>query len=101
VRLRTGARQRVPKLSSRSHLLRVSPIWTNSAALQHVHPEVTPHLRPPALNLPSVPDHADMVADEVRLCLDRRHDEGDVRLGERVAELPLLPAQKLGKLRIA
>jgi hypothetical protein len=63
-------------------------------------PQPPPHPRPPALHLPSVPDHAVIVADEVRLGLDRRHDERDAGLGERVAELLLLPAQQLGQLRI-
>jgi hypothetical protein len=42
-----------------------------------------------------------MVADEVRLGLHRRHDERDVGLGERVAELLLIPAQQLGQVQIA
>jgi hypothetical protein len=36
----------------------------------------------------------------VRLGLDRGHDERDVGLGERVAELLLIAAEKLGELGI-
>jgi hypothetical protein len=57
--------------------------------LHHVHPEVAPHPRPPALDLARVLDDAVLVADEVRLGLDRRHDERDVGLGGHVAELLL------------
>ncbi len=73
---------------------------TVPVGLQHVHPEVPPHPRPPALNLTSVLDDAVAVADEVRLGSDRRHDERDVGLGERGAELPLFLAQQLSDLRI-
>jgi hypothetical protein len=41
-----------------------------------------------------------VVANEVRLRLDRRHDERDVGLGERVLELLLVTAQQIGQLRI-
>jgi len=41
------------------------------------------------------------VAVEVRLGRDRRHDERDVGLRERVAELLLVAAQQISELRIA
>jgi len=69
--------------------------------LLDVHPEVPPHPRPPALDLTGIPDSPIVVTDEVRLRLDRRHDERHVGLGERVAELLLPPAQQVGHLRIA
>jgi hypothetical protein len=37
---------------------------------KHVHPELAPHPRPPALNLTSVLHDAIVVTDEVRLGLD-------------------------------
>ena len=60
-----------------------------------------PHPRPPALDLAGVPDDAVVVAYEVRLGVDRRHDEQDVRLGERGTQLLLLAAQQLGQIRVA
>ncbi|TMC03724.1 MAG: hypothetical protein E6J41_26585 [Chloroflexi bacterium] len=42
-----------------------------------------------------------MVADEVRLGLNRRHDECNVGLGERVAQLLLVAAQQLAQLDLS
>jgi hypothetical protein len=62
-------------------------------------PKSPPQLRPPPLNLTGPLDLSVVVADEVRLGPDRRHDVRDVGLGECVAELVLLEPQQFGPAR--